>query len=224
MEARFGECVFDLSARLLRRGGRTVALSPKAFELLDILVATRPRAVSKTELMERLWPSTVVVEANLSNLVAEVRAAIGDDARRPRFIRTVHGFGYAFSGDAAVEPALPASDKHRSLCWVVCGESRIQLAQGDHLIGRHPASVVVIDSPTVSRHHAAIRVAGVEAILLDLGSRNGTFVGGERVGSSVTLKHGDRIRVGPVVLEFQMASLGPGTEADGATHIGDAAR
>jgi hypothetical protein len=170
--------------------------------------------------MERLWPSTVVVEANLSNLVAEVRAATGDDARRPRFIRTVHGFGYAFSGEAAAEPAGEAPARRDSLCWVVCGESRIQLAQGDHLIGRHPASVVIIDSPKVSRHHAAIRVAGASATLLDLGSRNGTFVGGERIESPVTLRHGDRIRVGPVVLEFQMASLGPGTEADGPTELG----
>jgi DNA-binding winged helix-turn-helix (wHTH) protein len=216
METRFGECVLDPSARQLRRAGRAVGLSPKAYELLDFLIATRPRAVSKSELMERLWPSTVVVEANLSNLVAEVREAIGDDARRPRFIRTVHGFGYAFSGDAAAEPAGAATARKDSLCWVVCGGSRIQLTQGEHLIGRHPASVVVIDSPKVSRHHAAILVAGVSATLRDLGSRNGTFVGGERVGSPVTLRHGDRIRVGPVVFEFQMASLGPGTEADGA--------
>jgi DNA-binding winged helix-turn-helix (wHTH) protein len=224
METRFGECLLDPSSRVLRRAGCTVGLSPKAYELLEFLVATRPRAVSKSELMERLWPSTVVVEANLSNLVAEVRAAIADDARRPRFIRTVHGFGYAFCGDAAAEPAGAAPGRRDSLCWVVYGDSRIQLTEGDHLIGRHPASIVVIESPTVSRHHAAIRVAGVSATLLDLGSRNGTFLGGERIGSSVALKHGDRIRVGSVVLEFQMASLGPGTEADGLTHYGEPGR
>ena len=58
-------------------------LSPKAFDLLSILVAHRPKAMAKSDLQERLWPTTFVVEKNLANLVGEIRDAIGDDPVEP---------------------------------------------------------------------------------------------------------------------------------------------
>ena len=58
----------------------------------------RPRAVPKPELQEKLWPSTFVSEGNLATLIKEARVAIGDNARQPLYIRTVHGYGYAFAG------------------------------------------------------------------------------------------------------------------------------
>ena len=84
------------TTRELLRDGHSVPLSPKAFDLLSILVADRPKAISKSDLQERLWPATFVVEKNLANLVSEIRDALGDDPSNPRFIRTVHRFGYAF--------------------------------------------------------------------------------------------------------------------------------
>src|SRR5437660_934581 len=101
MRIRFGECTFDPERHEVRRGTEAVRLSPKGFELLRLLVENRPRALGKEELFERLWPKTFVSEANLAGLVAEIRREIGDDAREPRFVRTVHGFGYAFSSGAA---------------------------------------------------------------------------------------------------------------------------
>jgi DNA-binding winged helix-turn-helix (wHTH) protein len=92
MRVRFGTFVLDPEARELLRGDVPVALSPKAFELLIILVAGRPKAISKSDLQERLWPATFVVEKNLANLVSEIRDA-GDDPSNPRFIRTVRRFG-----------------------------------------------------------------------------------------------------------------------------------
>ena len=89
--------------RQLTRAGREIHLEPKAFELLSALVLERPKALSKADLQERLWPGTFVAEANLSNLVAEIRAALGDPARAPLFVRTVHRFGYAFCGDAVAD-------------------------------------------------------------------------------------------------------------------------
>jgi non-specific serine/threonine protein kinase len=94
----FGEFVVDLQTRELRRAGSRVVLSPKAFHLLAVLVERRPTALSKTELQDLLWPGTFVVEKNLTNLVGEIRAALEDDAARPRYIRTVPRFGYAFCG------------------------------------------------------------------------------------------------------------------------------
>ena len=100
MRISFGAFTLDLQSRQLTSAGREIHLEPKAFELLSALVLERPKALSKADLQERLWPNTFVAEANLSNLVGEVRAALGDPARAPRFVRTIHGFGYAFCGEA----------------------------------------------------------------------------------------------------------------------------
>ena len=100
MRFRFGPFTLDLATRQLTAAGQAIHLEPKAFELLSALVLERPKAISKADLQERLWPGTFVAEANLSNLVAEIRAALGDPARAPKFVRTAHGFGYAFCGEA----------------------------------------------------------------------------------------------------------------------------
>lgn len=99
----FGEFVLDLNTRELARAGIPVSLSPKAFQLLGILVENHPKALSRIELQDRLWPRTFVVEKNLTNLVGEIREALGDDPAHPRFIRTVHRFGYAFRDASPIE-------------------------------------------------------------------------------------------------------------------------
>ena len=96
----FGDVVVDTRTRELTRAGQPVPLSPKAFELLLLLIESRPQAISKRALQDRLWPDTFVVEKNLANLVAEIRRALGDTPSSPRFIRTVQRFGYALR-DAA---------------------------------------------------------------------------------------------------------------------------
>jgi len=104
---RFGQCVLDEEARELRRKGERIHLSGKAFELLALLLQRRPNAVRKQEIHDRLWPTTFVSETNLPSLVKEVRAAIDDDARKPVYVRTAFGHGYAFSGDASAEAPAP---------------------------------------------------------------------------------------------------------------------
>src|ERR1700730_14774281 len=101
MRVRFGECLLDTDSRQLFRGKEEVHLSPKAFELLMLLVTGRPRALSKRELHEAIWPATFVTDDSLARLITEIRATIGDDAREARFVRTVYGFGYAFTDSAA---------------------------------------------------------------------------------------------------------------------------
>jgi DNA-binding winged helix-turn-helix (wHTH) protein len=197
VEVRFADCAFDADRRQVFRAGREVHLSRKAFDLLGILIANQPRVVPKSELLERLWPSTFVVEGNLSNLVAEVRQALDDDPHQPRFVRTAHGFGYAFCG------ALSAEAEESTLApaesWLVFREGRVPLGRGEHLIGRSPKSIVPIDDMTISRHHARI-VVGDEVTLVDLGSRNGTYVNGERVREPRTLRNGDRLSVGSILM------------------------
>ena len=197
MAIRFGECTFDALRREVRRGGEPVHLSPHAFALLALLVENRPRAVSKDELLAVLWPASFVTEASLAGLVAEIRRAIADDAREPRHLRTVHGFGYAFSDGAAARAGEDA------VCRVVWGSREVALAEGENLVGRDPDAAITIDDPCVSRHHARIVVEAARACLEDLGSKNGTWRLGRRIVSSETLSDGDEIRIGPAVLVFR---------------------
>lgn len=198
----FGDFVLDLDARELRRGGDPVLLSPKAFQLLEVLVGNSPKALSKSALQEQLWPDTFVVEKNLVNLIAEIRAALGDDAAHPRFVRTVHRFGYAFRDPAEESSArkpVPVADARFRLVWA---GGRVGLGDGEHVLGRDPELELFLDAPDVSRRHARIHVAGDQATIEDLESKNGTFVGENRLESSTQLADGDSIRIGSVRLTF----------------------
>jgi DNA-binding winged helix-turn-helix (wHTH) protein len=104
---RFGDCSFDAETRQLLRREHVVPLSPKAFRLLEHLIHEAPRAVSKDELHEILWPRIFVSEGNLARVATEVREAIGDSAHNPCFVRTLHGFGYSFSGELLPVHAPP---------------------------------------------------------------------------------------------------------------------
>ena len=205
MKLRLGELTFDPDARQLLSGEKELHLSPKAIDLLRILIAHRPRALTKQELHEQLWPATFVSEANLASLIAEVREALGDTARQPRFIRTAHRFGYAFSGEAVEVPDAPQSAQPTSFCWLVKDGRRLPLQPGENILGRDE-SCIQIESPTVSRRHACIRISGTVAVVEDLGSKNGTFLNGERVSTVVGLKDGDEVQVGSVACRFRMTS------------------
>ena len=203
VKLRFGELTFDADTRQLVGADGEVHLSPKAFELLKILVEHRPRALSKNELHELLWPATFVTEANLASLVAEIRDSLGDDARHPRFVRTAHRFGYAFCAEAAVVPESASPSEAASFCWLLKDGRRLPLRIGENILGRDD-DVIQIDSPTVSRRHARIVITAVDALLEDLGSKNGTFTQGAPVSTPVRLADGDELRIGSVVLRFRM--------------------
>jgi hypothetical protein len=210
MRVAFDRFVLDTGTRELCRSGRSLDLTPKAFELLAILIANRPQVIRKTELQERLWPDRFVVDKNLANLISEIRDALGDDASNPRFIRTAHRVGYAFGyrggEDLRKSPARGDARVFR-LMW---NGQRLTLNEGEYVVGREPDADVYLDSPSVSRRHAIIRITGREATVEDLGSRNGTFVGERRIENVSALENGDAIRIGSVVLTFR-AVLAPGS-------------
>jgi DNA-binding winged helix-turn-helix (wHTH) protein len=204
---QFGQFTLALGARQLTRQDQAIHLSPKAFDLLHTLIAQRPGVVSKDELNQRLWPDTFVSEISLATLIAELRRALGEDAANSRFIRTVHRRGYAFSGVASEAPLRSeTSIETLGSHWVVWEAGQVRLAKGDNLLGRGRRATVWLDSPTISRHHAKIVVAGLSATVEDLGSRNGTFVRGERVAAPVPITDGDEIRVGSIVLRYRVNS------------------
>src|SRR5205823_3665029 len=128
---RFGDFLYDSGSRLLTCGGETRHLSPKAHQLLRLLLEARPRALSREELYDALWPATFVCETNLAGIVNEIRRALGDAPRAAQFIRTVHGFGYAFGGEVAAAACMPVVSAN-----LVCGQTRFPLYPGENLIGR----------------------------------------------------------------------------------------
>jgi DNA-binding winged helix-turn-helix (wHTH) protein len=212
MRVRFSPYVLDLESRQLLRGDDVVHLSPKAFDLLSILVSERPKAFSKSDLQERLWPGTFVVEKNLANLVSEIRVALGDDPSDPRFIRTVHRFGYAFREAASGQPVRHASGPSFRLQWV---GGRTTLEDGEHVIGRDPDADIFLDSAGVSRRHARIAVAAGRATVEDLGSKNGTFVGDRRVEGPHVLGDGDVLGLGSVKLTLRIVHAPASTRTEG---------
>ena len=205
MRARFGPFTIDSETRQLQREGRDIHLSPKAFDLLATLVGQRPRVVEKAALHAEIWPDTHVVEANLNVLIGEIRKAIGDNPRDAAFIRTVHGVGYAFSGQA-VDIAAASAPNRALLSWVVWQEKTFSLAEGDNVIGRDPRSSVWVDADGVSRRHALIRIdtANRRVTLSDLGSTNGTLLNGDEIRGEVALNDRDRIGIGTVDLTIRL--------------------
>jgi len=204
MRLAFGDCVFDSDTREVVRGDRAAPLSPKAFALLELLIERRPNAVSKGDIRARLWPDVHVSDANLGNLVVELRAALGDDARKPRVIRTLARFGYAFSAHAVADSGAKASADARRVYRLIWGRREITLEPGENLIGRDREAVVWIDDDSVSRRHARIAIDAAGASIEDLGSRNGTSVGDERIRELTPLRDRDVVRIGPALLRVRI--------------------
>ena len=212
MKVCFGEWTLDPDTRQLLRKTEEVSLSPRAFDLLKLLVDNQPRALSKADLHKWLWPGTFVSEANLASLVAEIRRVLDDDAREPRYVRTVHRFGYAFCGRAAFDAGDHRAGAAGISYWLIWGTRKIPLVEGENILGREPEGHIWIDSPTVSRRHARIVIVKREATLEDLKSKNGTSVSGQPVSSSTPLADRDDISVGSEVLTFRMFE-GPASTA-----------
>ena len=203
MQVTFGDYCLDLGTRQLLHGRTEVSLSPKAFDLLHVLVDNRTRAVSKAELHDRLWSGTFVTDANLTVLVAELRSALHDRPGAPKFVRTVRGFGYAFCAQISGAVDVPAS---RRTCWIVSSGREIALHDGDNIIGRDPDATVRLDLPSVSRRHARIVVSSKGAVVEDLGSKNGTFLRKSRITGAARLADLDELQVGSVRLTVRILS------------------
>ena len=144
----------------------------------------------ENDIHARLWPDVHVSEANLANLVVELRAALGDEARRPRVIRTVARFGYAFIA-AAWRPNAPGTGGVRgsratSIGWSGAGARSRSSRATTSSVGIGDA-VVWIDDESVSRRHAQITIGPKGATIEDLGSKNGTYVAGRKIRGTVSL-------------------------------------
>ncbi len=202
MRVRFGEFVFDRATRQLLKSGEVRPLEPKAYALLDLLISRRPAAVSKQEIRDALWPDTFVAESHLSSLAARVRRALDAGAGGPAFLRTVHGFGYAFEAAAVEED--PIGRPERAGAQVEWERGVLQLVEGENVLGRGEGVAVRIDVDGVSRRHARIVARGGRFTLEDLGSKNGTFLRDRRLEGPIVLEDGDGFRLGRTTLVFSV--------------------
>jgi DNA-binding winged-HTH domains len=206
MRTCFGPFTLDPDTRQLFDEGGEVRLTPKAFDLLVLLVQERPKVLHKRDLLARIWPNTHVVEANLNVLVGELRRALGDQSKEPRYIRTVHATGFAFAADASAMEAPSPARERAFRCWLMWDDRRFVLEEGSNLLGRDPRCDVWLDASRVSREHARISVASAagRVVLEDVGSTNGTVVNRTAVNELVTLADGDVIELGSVELVFRV--------------------
>jgi eukaryotic-like serine/threonine-protein kinase len=150
----FGPFRLDPAKRLLLREGDPVALTPKAFETLLLLVKNRDRALLKDELMSRLWPDSFVEEANLSQTIFVLRKILGDTAQDQRYIVTVRGTGYRFA-----EPVRENKEKDDGKPLLS------QIPTTDGAIGSQSNSAASLRNWRVLLGYALLGVAVVASVL-----------------------------------------------------------
>jgi DNA-binding winged helix-turn-helix (wHTH) protein len=218
LRVAFGAFTFDASTFELLRDGERVHLSPKAFELLHLLIEQRPKVVRRQMLEDALWPDTYVTVSSLNRLLTEIRGALGEAPSDERFIRTVHRVGYAFV--AAVDWDLSGSQPREAAgragagaaagmgVWLVLDQREVELGPGEHVLGRSRDCAVRVDHGGVSRHHARL-IVGPEGVMVeDLG----TFVNGTRIERRVALADGDEVGVGTVLALLRLTDPERSTE------------
>ena len=112
----FGPFQIDTRRRLLSRGGQTVVITPKAFDILSLLVSNHGRIVEKTTILETVWPQTTVEEGNLTVNISMLRRVLGETRKEHTYIVTIPGRGYKFVADVqmpaehAARPVVAGAD------------------------------------------------------------------------------------------------------------------
>lgn len=98
---RFGDCELDVESHRLYRCGNPVELTPKEFQLLEYFVRRAGRALTRHDIMDTVWGSSVVVTArSVDRCVTTLRSKIEPDPRHPTHIQTIRDVGYRFEADA----------------------------------------------------------------------------------------------------------------------------
>jgi DNA-binding winged helix-turn-helix (wHTH) protein len=192
---RVGRWSVDPAACELRDGDTVIRLRPKVMDLLAAFARNPGEVLPKHCLLDMVWPEVTVGDASLTVAVGELRDALGDNPEKPEFIETIPRRGYRLiapvSGNEVIELGAEASR-----FWLAGAGLELMLRQGINLIGRAPDAEIRIESPKISRRHARITVDGDAAVVEDLGSKNGTFVGDTRIETPTPLVHRDQLRLG----------------------------
>ena len=189
----------DRERRELYRNSRVAPLSPRALQLLGLLLDARPRPLSHNQLRDALWPDAFVGYTSLAQLITEIRKAIGDGDAGSRMIRTVPRFGYAFVAAVAEERGSSPVAYAGAL---VSDDRDYLIPFGETLIGRGEECGIRVSSPGVSRVHARVRADGAGVRVEDAGSKNGTWVRQNKIEAATLLRDGDELSLGRYRLTF----------------------
>jgi len=220
---RVGAWIVEPESNVIRQESAEVRLEPRVMNLL-VFLASRPGLVtSKDQIVDAVWEGAFISESALTRTVADLRKALGDDARSPRYVETISKRGYRLVADVAGgSPAVVFDERSRfSLVW---NGRAFPLSSREFLLGRDPHCTMCLSSGNVSRRHARIVSTGQGATIEDLGSRNGTRVNGTRITAPRLLADGDEIRIGAETLVFRDGSSPAITNVDPATTSKGAAR
>jgi DNA-binding winged helix-turn-helix (wHTH) protein/predicted ATPase len=128
----FDPFCLDLGSEQLWRGSQAIKLRPKAFAVLDHLVGRPGQLVTKDDLLNAVWPGTFVSDAVLKVAIRQIRDALGDDSKTPRFIETAHRRGYRFIGLISEAHTVPLADA-RTADRIVAGFGQQVVGRGETL-------------------------------------------------------------------------------------------
>ena len=211
---------FRLDARehVLLRSGIEVPLTPKLFEALVHLVRRSGELLDREGLLRELWPGTIVTDATLTQTIWLLRKALGDASGDGELIETVPRVGYRFVGVVRRLPRPGVSIRpreERGEFYLQRAREKFRLLPGENVVGRDPEATFQVDLDTVSRRHARILLEGDAAVLEDLGSKNGTFVRGTRIGAPTPLADRDVILLGEVAIVFRTSPRSATTKSAG---------
>jgi DNA-binding winged helix-turn-helix (wHTH) protein len=201
-----GDWLAQPSRCRLTRGDTVVCVRPKLMDVLAYLARRAGQVVSKEEIIDAIWAKEFIAEGTLAQAVFELRAALGDPRSAVRYIETIPKRGYRL-----VAPVKPVAGEPPTVpaCLLVIGDKEVELKAGETIIGRAPDATLRLDVFEISRHHSRVIVGPGGATIEDLGSKNGTFLRGERLTASAALHDGDEFCVGPVRLVFRELGAGP---------------
>src|SRR5690606_41631137 len=102
-----GDWDMSLTTCTLQRGDEQIKITPRSMDVLAHLALHAGEVVSHEELLERFWHGTFTSDHAVHKVIAELRAALGDDAHRPLYIKTIPKRGYSIIADVRLEPATP---------------------------------------------------------------------------------------------------------------------
>ena len=212
---RLGAWLVEPSLDRISRDGHLVKLRPRAMDVLVHLALAAGKLASKQDLIDTVWQTEFVSEHALTQVIAELRAALGDDARNPSFIENIPRRGYRLVADVTAVAASVSPGREVSLPFKLLGtDGDVPLSQGPNIVGRTGDADICIDRTEVSRCHARIMIAGTTATIEDLGSKNGTYLNGERLQQPALLANGDEIWIGRSVARFRFLVEGEPTQTE----------
>ena len=207
-----GDWLVEPTLDRISRDGRHVRLRPRAMDVLICLSLEAGKLASKQNIIDAVWRTEFVSEHALTQVIAELRSALGDDAKSPSYIENIPRRGYRLVAEVTPLAASVPSSRDASLPFKLQSEDRdFPLVQGPNIIGRTADTDIPIDRTEVSRCHARIFVQGTTATLEDLGSKNGTYVNGERLEQPTLLANGDEIWIGRSVARLRFLVEGEPT-------------